>query len=57
MKSTAVLDRLTFLPVMIPEVTAKRYFGVQTGRSLRVQRVTAAAVSSHEATSPTLRFA
>jgi hypothetical protein len=57
LKSTADLDRITFLLVMVPEVTAKRHFGAQAGWTLRAQRATAAAVSSHDATSPTLPFA
>jgi len=45
------------LLVMVPEKTGKRCFGAQTGRALKAQRATATAVSSHDATSPTLRFA
>jgi hypothetical protein len=57
LKSTAVLDQPAFLLVLVLEVSAKRYFSLQTRWTLKAQRVTAAAVSSHDATSPTLRFA
>ena len=57
MKSTVVLDRLTFSLVIVPETTAKRRFGAQTGRALKAQRVTVPAGSSHDATSFNLRFA
>src|SRR4051794_32722125 len=45
------------LLVMVPETTGKRCFGARTGQALKAQRATAAAVSSHDATSPILRFA
>jgi hypothetical protein len=57
LKSTVVLDRLTFSLVIVPETTAKRRFGAQTGRALKAQRVTVPAGSSHDATSFNLRFA
>src|SRR3954449_9205475 len=44
------------LLVMVPETTGMRCFGAQTGQTLKAQRATAAAVSSHDATSPILRF-
>jgi hypothetical protein len=58
LKSTVVvLSRLTFLLIMVPETTVKWCFVAQTGRALKARRVTTEAVSSHSATSPTLRFA